>query len=312
MARLEVDGTIRTSLGQVLFSDDEPTLEQIRELVSLFLKKSSGFPGGFPLTRGGSRGRQGQNGPQGPQGPALGGGGSQGAQGAQGPAGSDGPAGAPGAQGPAGPGIAGAQGAQGAAGASGAQGAQGVAGASGAQGAAGAQGTAGATGAQGAAGSTGAQGAAGAQGSAGTDGSMVNVALFSFTITSGSFSTGALGFTPLFAIYAGAATSSDIEAGDFGVSFITGAGLGNAGMVVIGLTGDTLADILSADFRSDDGTALMDPTLVASAGAGTVTNSNVGSTGLTVTNFDATQIVLDWGFLPPSIAAHHGKLLVVG
>ncbi len=121
--------------------------------------------------------------------------------------------------------------------------------------------------------------------------------VFEFTHTTGAASTGALGFTPRFAIYVGAmevAASNIVLAS----GLIIGTGLAaKAASLLLASGGQTV---------SGDGSAAAG---YSGNGGGQVFSSGM-SNDLDVTVFDATGVELTWA--APITGSHAGKLLVVG
>jgi len=131
--------------------------------------------------------------------------------------------------------------------------------------------------------------------------------LFTFTHTSGASSTGALSFTPRFAIYTGAAQNASAPNGGdwyFMTGFATGTGgnqRGAAGGYAQG----------SGSPQDPGGAGSFSNTAIA--GFGTAIQNSAQFTGfsrtLTVTAFSSAGITLTWNL---AVNAHNGNLLVVG
>jgi hypothetical protein len=314
LAQILGNGLIQFNDGRILYSDTPITGQDFMELQQLLPQINSvigraaivGFPFISGGGGGGSPGARGVDGQQGVTGIAGGGTGLQGATGLQGVTGPGaGSQGTTGVQGPQGlTGVAGATGIQGQTGVrgqTGIQGQTGVQGATGAQGVTGIQGATGIQGTTGVQGSTGFQGVTGAQGLTGVG--SLNVAIFNFTHTSGTAGTGALGFTPKFAIYTGAVQVSDTE-----VSIATGFAIG------------TTTNARSNAFGYNQGSGSpIDPGGSAAYGLSSIGGHSSASQGsaqfvsisrdLDVSAFSAAGIDLTWA---SAVTSHEGNLLVVG
>lgn len=289
MATRLPDGSIRMSDGRILYSNSVILAQDLLELLPLFTP-----PPVWPFVSGGGGG-----GP-GPQGPAGGGAGSQGLQGIQGNQGFQGLIGA-GVQGPQGrqglqgtnPGVQGPQGIQGLQGSgSGVQGPQGNQGLQGTN-----------PGVQGPQGLQGPQGFQGNQGPAGPQ----NAAIFSFTHISGTASTGALGFTPKFAIYTGVIqeTTVGVIQSTHSVGVIIGVG-GSARASSMTLRGIAGTDVTGSEVSGDDDAAAG---YAAASGGAAGFSGSFATSDLDVTAFSAAGIDLTWS---TAVDLHAGKLLVVG
>lgn len=128
------------------------------------------------------------------------------------------------------------------------------------------------------------------------------MAIFSFTHTSGTASTGALGFTPKFAIYSGAVEGPLGEDNQFShvVGFATGVGVS----IAAGISAEsTLVASAVGDNSGGDDNAI----------GGHISAVGTFQTSFTrdldVTAFSAAGIDLTWS---ASVTSHAGKLLVVG
>lgn len=130
----------------------------------------------------------------------------------------------------------------------------------------------------------------------------LNVLMFSMTHTSGTFSTGALGFTPKFAVYSGAVAGPLAEANTFDhvVGFATGAGTAIAAGIVV--NDDPASSGLDNNSGGDD-----------DAIGGHITADGSFKTSfaidLDVTAWSAAGIDLTW---TGSVTGHRGKLIVIG
>lgn len=134
-------------------------------------------------------------------------------------------------------------------------------------------------------------------------GGVLSASLFSFTHTSGSASTGALGFTPAAAIYScavGAVSGSSTFAHTVGMSTGTGT-LARATGVSQNVTGNGMG--LANDDDAIGG-------LVLGGGAGPA-QATAFATDLDVTAFGAGGITLTWSAALVG-ALHRGYLLVLG
>jgi hypothetical protein len=133
------------------------------------------------------------------------------------------------------------------------------------------------------------------------------VGIFTFTHASGTASTGALGFTPKFAIYSGVADDSGAGA-DTGTHFV--------GLIVGigGLARSAGIGVLSGlDFLTGGGVTGDDDSaggLRALGGGGGVQFDTTWVIDLDVTAFSSLGIDLTWS--AAGITDHRGQLLVVG
>lgn len=163
---------------------------------------------------------------------------------------------------------------------------------------------------QGSQGNQGNRGNQGAQGSQGNRGNQAQVgaitsSLFEFNHTSGSSSTGALGFTPLFCVYTGAiVTDPSLGPGvTRAVGFARGTGaLAKSAAIGVQDQGSSEVDCAGAGGDTSaiggDVTQSQDPTLITA-----FLNS------LNVTAFGSGGITLTW---EAAVLDHVGKLMVVG
>lgn len=285
MAKRLPNGVIVLDNGEPFYGDDPVSAHVFFEVLPLLLPPPAwpfiGGGGGGIGMRGdlGSQGNQGLVGAPGPQG-NQGNQGSQGAQGSQGFTGNQGLSGTS-PQGPQGP-----QGNQGN------QGMQGLIGLQGPQGNQGNQGN------QGAQGNQGFRGFQGNQGNQGVTGDAQS-AIFEFSHLSGTSSTGAIGFTPRFAIYSGIVEgiSGDVSH-VYGFSNATdqmsaGWGIGIA-ITSVDEGGVGAADKIFGEVAVDRA-----PPFSATS----------FFNGLTVTSFSSAGIELEWDM---AVNEHSGKMLVVG
>lgn len=125
--------------------------------------------------------------------------------------------------------------------------------------------------------------------------------VFSFTHTSGAASTGALGFTPRFAIYSGAVREASNTMQHI-VGFAIGTG---ASAIAAGLAVDVASGSQVSSGEGDD-----DAIGGASVASGAFLT--VFGKDLDVTAFGSGGITLTWSLALSATAAHAGKLLVVG
>lgn len=325
MATRLPDGSIQMADGRILYANSVILAQDLLELLPLFTP-----PPLWPFVSGGGGGGPG---PQGPAGSGGGGAGSQGNQGNQGFQGTNpgvqGPQGNIGTQGPQGNiGVQGAQGPQGLQGLQGPQGLQGFQGNQGLQGNQGNQGLQGTNpgvqgpqGIQGLQGSgSGVQGPQGNQGLQGTNPGVqgpqglqgfqglqgpqgpLNVAIFSFTHITGTASTGALGFTPKFAIYTGA-VNNQVGVVDPKFSHIVGFAIGTGGSArAAGIMEEPDNSITQVGIAGDDDA-------IGGGLAAVQVFSTTFTKDLDVTAFGAAGIDLTWS---ADVTDHAGKLLVVG
>lgn len=289
---LQPDGKGRfvvvTESGKTLYGDDFPTVNDIPDIVKALVSLGGGFGGGG----GGGGGGRGTNGARG----------ATGVQGVTGPFG--GPPGETGLQGPTGP--AGATGIQGITGLRGATGLQGPTGVQGTPGMIGAQGTTGIQGTTGVQGVTGVgtQGATGIQGVTGVG--TITTALVAFNFTSGTATTGALGFTPKFAIYiSGSRVGGNANMFNVGLIRGTGADASSAGLATLCETISTL-DNSEVDIVGSSASGISTP---SGGGQADISSSYSGAT-ITCTAFSATGIDLTWSAV--AVSNHLGYMLVVG
>lgn len=164
-------------------------------------------------------------------------------------------------------------------------------------------------GAQGAQGNQGNQGLLGSQGNQGFQGpTSENVSVFSFTHTSGSASTGALGFTPKMAIYTAVTSYSDGTRiyGSHSTGIANGTGTGAR------VTGTTIAGGASGYIEYGeceyDGSGIAFGVTAIAAGAGSVTLA-APDRFLDVTAWGSSNITLTWD---NSVTGHDGYLIVMG
>lgn len=128
--------------------------------------------------------------------------------------------------------------------------------------------------------------------------------LFTFTHTSGASSTGALGFTPRFAIYTGAVQVSSVE-----ISIATGFATGTAGNARANCFGFNQGSGSPIDPGGTAATELSGIGGHAQTIQGTPTYSTGFSRVLDVTAFSSAGITLTWSL---AVTSHQGSLLVVG
>lgn len=159
---------------------------------------------------------------------------------------------------------------------------------------------------QGVSGVLGNQGNQGFQGFQGVGGP-TQAAVFDFTHTAGSASTGALGFTPKFVIYSGVIqqlinVGADAHSVVHSTGFAIGTG-GNARTAVMGVGSSTSLEVDVGGAATDSSAIAGDPAMT-----GTVEFDIMG-TVLDVTSFAAAGITLTWS---AAVGAHEGKLIVLG
>lgn len=256
-------------------------------------------PFGGPLGPTGPTGPAGQTGPSGPTG-----------FGSTGPTGDIGSTGSTGQTGPTGSGATGPTGNIGPTGSTGptglgATGPTGDTGSTGDTGPAGPTG-AGATGPTGPTGSDGPTGPTGGGATGATGPSFSSFALFTMTHTSGTFSTGALGFTPKAIFYTGVANTNGSTNGDTshacGFAIGTGASARSAGFAYAQGSGSP---------QDPGGTGGFDDAAIGGLAPATQNASQQFNylRRLQVTAFSAAGIDLTWNI---AVNAHHGNLLVIG
>jgi hypothetical protein len=143
--------------------------------------------------------------------------------------------------------------------------------------------------------------------SAGGGGGDLQVAIFSMTHVSGTFSTGPLGFTPKFAIYSGVAITTVVGVNHHGhaVGFVIGPGgsARAAGVFLRSISGTDVTGALASG--DDDAIGGLDNTF-GNSGPFFDTSFPID---LDVTAFGPGGIDLTWS---AAVTDHAGKLIVVG
>lgn len=134
-------------------------------------------------------------------------------------------------------------------------------------------------------------------------GAIQHAVLFSFSHTSGTAGTGALGFTPKFAIYVGAIQTSGTE-----VSIASGFATGTAGNARANGFGFNVGPGAP---QLPGGTAAIDSSAIGGRAQAIQNNASFSAFNQTldVSAFSAAGIDLTW---TASVTTHSGHLLVIG